>query len=508
MHSITIMSQITIEPAVREWKALAEKNRSTIQSAVARGEFKGVSLAALNEFRDMMLAAARRFTTDQLGSVSAQNSPDALILASGHQPVVYHSGVMRKVVTLSHAAQSFGAAGLNVIIDTDEGESGKFTYPQCGGAGLPQIGTAQLSEGGGLYFSQRIKSSAEIRPAFENMFSSLETLSGVSPEARESLRSAEAAYLAAAGKSAVTGNTQVRRIFGGAACVNEIPLTTLISIPFARAFYAQVIETDGAFSARFNELLNQFRLKRKIKNHANPFPNLQIAADRAELPFWVIDRQRGTRAPLFFRTQDQMLTFEGGELCPAAASEDQFDWASADRFRLAPRAFMITALLRLFACDLFVHGLGGGKYDAFLDDFIAAYWRIPPPSFAIVSETRSFFPEKVSELDRKLEVLSKTREIQFHLGAYLNNGTFPVEVSAVLREHWQARERLVERVKEIKSQGGSAFEVTQELKRVDLAIKETLTQFFSSIEVPPEGVQYVLRFREFPFFFFPAQDGQ
>lgn len=506
IHVITaiIMSMITNEPPVAEWRALAKKNRAEIGSAVEREIFAGINPGILNAFRRDVRSLARQFTQHELESETAECVDDALIIASGHQPVIYHPGLMRKAETLSDAARSIEACALNIIIDTDAGEGGSLSFPRCGGGGVPEIGGAQIAEGGALYFSQRIKAAGAIREEFRIVRASLGALSGYSPEARASVARAEEAYAAAAGKQVVIANTLVRRLFGGAQGVCEVPLTKVISHPFARSFYARTILSGVEFSAKFNDLLNQFRLKRKIKNHANPFPNLERSDSRIELPFWVIDRERGTRAALFILNKQQTLFSEFGELCPLSAADGLFDWNIQERFRLAPRAFMITALFRLFVCDLFVHGLGGGKYDAFLDDFIVAYWGIAAPAFAVVSETRSFFPEKVAELDRKLEVLSKSREIQFHLGTYLDNGTFPDDLSTALRHLWTERLQRVAELKEIKGRGESAFEVTQQLKKVDGDIKASLQSFFASIEVPAEEVQRVLRFREFPFFFFPS----
>jgi len=40
---------------------------------------------------------------------------------------------------------------------------------------------------------------------------------------------------------------------------------------------------------------------------------------------------------------------------------------------------------RLFLCDLFIHGLGGAKYDEITDIIIRRFWRVEPPRFLVLS---------------------------------------------------------------------------------------------------------------------------
>ncbi len=42
---------------------------------------------------------------------------------------------------------------------------------------------------------------------------------------------------------------------------------------------------------------------------------------------------------------------------------------------------------RLFLCDLFIHGIGGGKYDEVTDAIIRRYYGIEPPAYLVLSAT-------------------------------------------------------------------------------------------------------------------------
>ncbi|HQY89846.1 MAG TPA: hypothetical protein PK402_14425, partial [Tepidisphaeraceae bacterium] len=51
------------------------------------------------------------------------------------------------------------------------------------------------------------------------------------------------------------------------------------------------------------------------------------------------------------------------------------------------RALMLTIFLRLLLADVFVHGIGGGRYDQVADRLIKNYFHIEPPGFAVTTAT-------------------------------------------------------------------------------------------------------------------------
>ncbi|MBU6412151.1 MAG: hypothetical protein KGS45_01640 [Planctomycetes bacterium] len=74
--------------------------------------------------------------------------------------------------------------------------------------------------------------------------------------------------------------------------------------------------------------------------------------NRFELPLWLL------------RTGEPRRKIYSDEL--ASLSE-------SDRARLAPRALLMTGLIRAFGCDLFIHGTGGEKYDLATERWFASW---------------------------------------------------------------------------------------------------------------------------------------
>jgi hypothetical protein len=94
---------------------------------------------------------------------------------------------------------------------------------------------------------------------------------------------------------------------------------------------------------------------------------LLIRDEYVELPLWRI-RSDGRR----MRAYDNDLE--------AAISE------SAD-IQVYPRALLMTALVRLGMCDLFIHGTGGANYDRAMERWVADWLGIAPGAMAVVSAT-------------------------------------------------------------------------------------------------------------------------
>lgn len=58
-----------------------------------------------------------------------------------------------------------------------------------------------------------------------------------------------------------------------------------------------------------------------------------------------------------------------------------------------PRALTMTALLRAAGCELFIHGLGGGVYDAITEEWMRAWLGVELAPSAVVTATRYARPE-------------------------------------------------------------------------------------------------------------------
>src|SRR5262249_59771978 len=105
------------------------------------------------------------------------------------------------------------------------------------------------------------------------------------------------------------------------------------------------------------------------------------------------------RRPLFVRQLASTIELRaGGDDAPfaeiplgpdreACCAVEQLLTLPARRIRLRTRALTTTMFARLVLGDLFVHGIGGAKYDELGDEIDRAFFGFEPPAFLTLSMT-------------------------------------------------------------------------------------------------------------------------
>jgi hypothetical protein len=78
---------------------------------------------------------------------------------------------------------------------------------------------------------------------------------------------------------------------------------------------------------------------------------------------------------------------------------------------------------RLVLCDLFIHGIGGAKYDELTDAIIRRFFGIEPPQYVTATATVQLpldFPRVTT--GELLAAQHEARELRYHAEQYLNDG--------------------------------------------------------------------------------------
>jgi hypothetical protein len=265
------------------------------------------------------------------------------IVMAGHQPVLYHAGLLEKVTRLVSLSQTVGATAINVTIDTDEGDSGRIVWPLLKEADVV-IKQGSLSEGGVLYRDQRVVSKESVSRLFAEVCRDLES-SGKHDSLPRVVRVSKL-YEALSGESISMAHSIVRMSECGCGYA-EVPLSELVELPTLRSMMQGMFDDVPRFVSVYNATLEAYRREHAIKNQANPFPNMTVKGSEFEMPFWeIVDgARRAVRVDVSNKS-----------------------WNMGKKL-VAPRGSVVTLLLRGLCSDLFIHGLGGGKYDQFVDAF-------------------------------------------------------------------------------------------------------------------------------------------
>jgi hypothetical protein len=267
---------------------------------------------------------------------------DRPVILTGHQAGFWHPGILSKYIAADGVARAVGGVAAAVVVDHDTvdplrieavikepagrvRESAVVLHQRSGGGGLPRLRPpVDASELGrialpaGLLESDRAALGL-IRAALAR-FSDAESL----------------------GEQAALANAALLKRWSSAEPITARRLGRCLGSE--RLFSAATADPGGCVRA----------YNRAVADHpeAGIGPLFGLAREqRWELPFWLLDQDRGRRA-LFAEMVEQ----------------PGFDVA-----RVATRALSLTASVRLGLCDLFIHGTGGAVYDRATDAWIGAW---------------------------------------------------------------------------------------------------------------------------------------
>ena len=145
--------------------------------------------------------------------------------------------------------------------------------------------------------------------------------------------------------------------------------------------------------------LAEYRLAHGIRSKNHPVSALAVQGDWLEAPFWVWRRENPRRRGLLARLrnreidlriagEDQILaTLPLGPDREACCAVERLRDLPAQFVRLRTRALTTTLFSRFLLSDLFIHGIGGSKYDELGDVIARRFFGIEPPAFLTVSLT-------------------------------------------------------------------------------------------------------------------------
>ena len=109
--------------------------------------------------------------------------------------------------------------------------------------------------------------------------------------------------------------------------------------------------------------------------------------------------------------------------------------------RLRTRALTTTLFARLCLADLFVHGIGGAKYDEMTDRIIARFFEMPAPRFVTMSATVHLPIATLFDVTRNdiTRLKQQARDLEFNSDRHLATGATG-KVAELVRE----KDRLID----------------------------------------------------------------
>ena len=169
----------------------------------------------------------------------------------------------------------------------------------------------------------------------------------------------------------------------------------------------------------------EFRRANHVRSTAHPVPDLATEDDWLEAPFWIWTQDNPRRRRLFVRQRNGEIILSdhaGIEHALALEPEGDVDRAAgqlaelaAGGLRLRTRALITTLFARLCLGDLFLHGIGGSKYDQVTDLLVHRFFGIKAPCYMTLTATLRLpvdGPRVTADDARQLD--HQLRELTYH----------------------------------------------------------------------------------------------
>ncbi len=374
--------EVVCLPPASEFPSLARANATSL--AASPLQLGGMPLAEVRRrTRGWVLTAAETFSR-ALGIFASVPREDSPLLVTGHQPFFFHPGVWIKHLLVGRmAATGEGIGALSMAVDND-------TFEEIG-VDVPTVANGlQITRETLLRAAPDIPYEAHARPSeqtWREFLDRVEThLRALGPGGVhqvfatfvEQVRSLQGP------RDLASFMTAVRRRHEGPRPYLELPVSRLAECPQFREFFLHILRDAARFADCYNRHLETYRARYNIRTAAQPFPNLEVERERIELPFWIL--HEGRRRSCYAQPRSGGWQLWAGDT-PVGVLPGTGEHRVLEGLAIRPRALTLTAFTRLFVADLFVHGVGGGRYDRVTDEVIREYFGIEPPRYAVVTAT-------------------------------------------------------------------------------------------------------------------------
>lgn len=467
-------------PPFSSWRGAAERQRREQAGAGGLRE----------QWRAEFLRLAATHTA-ALGLPAPPVDAKTPVVLSGHQPYFYHPGVMYKFSLLARAARE-GLVAVNLGIDTDVCEGLHAKIPSFDGK-YRKLTRRLAPSSIHRFYADAILDEAEVRSFVEEALRDLGSIpGGAFDHGKDFLRRELSSEFP---PNAADAMTVLRRRYaarwpGG---VLEVPLSQVCRTKGFFSFAFELLKNAGKVAGLFNAAVGRYRVEHKLRSSANPFPDLATGADGVETLFWLV--RDGRRDTLAIKPGVNPSVAGFSEIGDPESLESLF---VEKGWRLWPKAVALSMMNRIYLGDIFIHGLGGAKYDKITDEVIRGFYGVEPPEFVTASLTLSM--EGLEDPSgRLMESRQKLREMDFHPEAFLADP--PADLLA---------EKL-SLTRDIKTPGANKKEMGRRLGEINNALKSRLeplkVELLAEIAaLESELNRYeVLADRELPYFLYPPE---
>lgn len=402
--------------------------------------------------RSQVLALARGYHERYGLDIPATPPTLGRVVATGHQPELFHPGVWVKNFAVAGLARRPNTTGLNLIVDNDIPKGPSIRVPFRDGDKLRAKPVAfDIWAGEAPYEDQTVQDEA----MFAGFVAAVQAQAGdLLPDPM--LDSFWPRVLRRRGDTDRVGlrfalaRREVEAEWGVRNW--EIPLSQVCSTEAFGWFAAHLLAHLPRFQATHNAALARYRAAYGIRSKNHPVPALGRQGEWLEAPFWVWRSEAPRRKPLMVRqlatTLELRIAGEDAVVATLPLGPDRDACCSIEPLadlarggiRLRTRALTTTLFARYILGDLFVHGIGGAKYDELGDELARGFFGIEPPTFLTLSLTQWLgLPDDPASAGQLRAVERTIRDLEFNPDRHLGEPR-PAAARAAVEAKWAAIE--------------------------------------------------------------------
>jgi hypothetical protein len=528
--------QIFFSPSVDKMDSLLEENKkifSRYSFTILNQPFGEVRENCRNQVIRRALKFSKKFDPD----IEEKTNPACqYIIQTGHQPVFFHPGIWIKNIFLNELLKSpllDKSLGLNIILDNDICKDFGLSFPALSSNGnliLEEISFLSSTFTLNLPFEEYPCPSLELTTKFNRNIT--RRLKPLESENKDILNNFKNFTRCLENSSRFCSQnhkkTNLGEFLGLTRRLYEQEIEpTYLEIPFSQicdsdeflSFFLEITEKIEPFSKIYNNKLDEYRKLFKIRTQAHPSPNLMIKENLIETPFWIWREGDQRRKIFILREKEKNYLYSDSHgkifLLKKNGLESLFSLKrilKEKKLKIRPKALLLTLYNRLFISDLFIHGLGGAKYDLVTDEIIREFLKVGPPRFLVASCTLYLdFKSSPGTSDFKISALKKRiRDLEFNPQRYIDELPLTKKEKNQIGELAEKKTELIKKIKETLSPIEKR-KISEEIKAINNFIGEKVRpinyELNKKIEKEEEKMKQakVYTFREFPYCFFSAK---
>jgi hypothetical protein len=294
----------------------------------------------------------------------------------------------------------------------------------------------------------------------------------------------------------------------------EVPISLVCQTPAFATFAVHLITHLESFQEIYNSSIADYRRRNRLHSRNHPVPELVIRDGWLEAPFWGWRAESPRRGRLFLkpsadRTEVRTDQETWPDLPPRSRPEAlQAAWLDRQRqgWRLRSRALVTTLFARLVLGDLFLHGIGGGKYDELTDALFVRFFELDAPAYLVLSGTLWLpLPAPSTTPEDRRHAARVLRDVHFNPQRHLPPAA---REDPAVRGLVARKEEWIQRSPDTSAGRKERFRVLQELtERLRVAVADQEQREQQRLQTLDRELQAreLLHSREYAFCLFPEQ---